>query len=439
MDLFAQSELIDKHAPLAVRMRPESLEEYVGQEHILGEGKLLYKAIKQDILRSIILYGPPGVGKTTLAYVISQTTRGVFITVSATTTGVAELKKLMEESRQRRAYHGQRTILFVDEIQRLNKGQQDVLLPAVEQGDLILIGATTENPFFEVNAALLSRSQIYRLHPLSSENLRTVARRALESERGLADFNCSITPDALDHLVQVANGDARVLLNVLEFAALTAPQDADGKRLIELSTAEEAAQMQRVRYDKSGDNHYDVISAFIKSLRGSDPDAALYWYARMVYADEDPRFIVRRLLVHAAEDVGMADPNALLMAHAAAFALEWLGMPEARIPIAQAIIYIATAPKSNSVVTAVDAALGFVERTEAEPVPVHLRDTHYSGAAKLGHGKGYKYPHDYPHHYVGQDYLPENVRDQKFYRPSDQGREKVIKERLLYFENLKRK
>ncbi|HHY14804.1 MAG TPA: replication-associated recombination protein A [Firmicutes bacterium] len=418
-------------------MRPESLEEFVGQEHILAEGKLLRSAIKQDILRSIILYGPPGVGKTTLAYVISRTTKGVFIDVSATTTGVVELKKLMDEAKKRRAYHGQRTILFVDEIQRLNKAQQDVLLPAVEQGDLVLIGATTENPYFEVNAALLSRSQIYQLHPLSAENLGVLAQRALESKRGLADVRCSLTAEALEHLIEVANGDARVLLNILEFAALAAPADGEGRRSIDLSAAEEAAQIQRIRYDKSGDNHYDVTSAFIKSLRGSDPDAALYWYARMVYANEEPRFIVRRLLVHAAEDVGMADPNALLMAHAAAFALEWLGMPEARLPIAQAIIYIATAPKSNSVLTAVDKALDLVTKTEAQPVPAHLRDAHYRGAAELGHGKGYKYPHDYPHHYVVQDYVPANVLRQKFYRPSDQGREKIIKERLLYFENLR--
>lgn len=437
MDLFEQSSLKQKYAPLALRMRPESLEEFVGQEHILAEGKLLRSAIKQDILRSIILYGPPGVGKTTLAYVISRTTKGVFIDVSATTTGVVELKKLMDEAKKRRAYHGQRTILFVDEIQRLNKAQQDVLLPAVEQGDLVLIGATTENPYFEVNAALLSRSQIYQLHPLSAENLGVLAQRALESKRGLADVRCSLTAEALEHLIEVANGDARVLLNILEFAALAAPADGEGRRSIDLSAAEEAAQIQRIRYDKSGDNHYDVTSAFIKSLRGSDPDAALYWYARMVYANEEPRFIVRRLLVHAAEDVGMADPNALLMAHAAAFALEWLGMPEARLPIAQAIIYIATAPKSNSVLTAVDKALDLVTKTEAQPVPAHLRDAHYRGAAELGHGKGYKYPHDYPHHYVVQDYVPANMLRQKFYRPSDQGREKIIKERLLYFENLR--
>jgi putative ATPase len=414
-------------------MRPESLEEYVGQEHILGDGKLLRRAISQDILRSIVLYGPPGVGKTTLGYVISKTTKGVFINVSATTTGAAELKKLAAEARDRRAFHGQRTILFVDEIQRLNKGQQDVLLPAVEQADLVLIGATTENPYFEVNAALLSRSQIYQLKPLTASDLATLAKTALQSPRGLGEIRCLVTEEAIDHFVRIAGGDARVLLNNLEFAVLTALPGDDGLKTVDLAVAEEAAQAQRVRYDKSGDNHYDVISAFIKSLRGSDPDAALYWYARMVYAGEDPRFVVRRLLVHAAEDVGMADPNALLMAQAAGFALEWLGMPEARIPIAQAIIYIATAPKSNSVVTAVDAALATVEKRGAEPVPTHLRDSHYAGAAKLGHGKGYKYPHDYPHHYVAQDYLPENVKDFRVYAPSDQGREKIIKERLEYF------
>ncbi|NMB00184.1 MAG: replication-associated recombination protein A [Firmicutes bacterium] len=439
MDLFDQSSLRHENAPLAVRMRPESLDEYVGQEHILGEGKLLRRAISEDILRSIILYGPPGVGKTTLGYVISQTTKGVFVDVSATTTGVAELKRLMGEARDRRAFHGQRTILFVDEIQRLNKGQQDVLLPAVEKGDLILIGATTENPYFEVNAALLSRSQIYQLHPLSEESLIALAQRALEEPKGLGMIPCTVSKEALVHLVRVSNGDARVLLNTLEFSVLTTLPNDEGIRVVDIAVAEEAAQSQRVRYDKSGDNHYDVISAFIKSLRGSDPDAALYWYARMVYASEDPRFIVRRLLVHAAEDVGMADPYALLMAQAAGFALEWLGMPEARIPIAQAIIYIATAPKSNSVVNAVDQAIATVENTGAGPVPAHLRDTHYSGASKLGHGQGYKYPHDYPHHYAVQDYLPSQLKNLQVYKPSDQGREKIIKERLEYFANLKSK
>lgn len=437
MNLFDQSDLKEKHAPLALRMRPKSIEDFVGQEHILGEGTLLRRAILEDVLRSIILYGPPGVGKTTLAYVISQSTAGVFVDVSATTTGVAELKKMIEEAKQRRAYYSKRTILFVDEIQRLNKGQQDVLLPAVERGDLVLIGATTENPYFEVNAALLSRSQIYQLKPLTKADLKKVAESALSRRDGLGEIDCAVTPEALNHLIETANGDARVLLNTLEFAVLTTLPDDKGIRRIILSVAEEAAQAQRVRYDKSGDQHYDVISAFIKSLRGSDPDAALYWYARMVYANEDPRFIVRRLIVHAAEDVGLADPNALLMAQAAASALEWLGMPEARLPIAQAIIYIATAPKSNAVITAVDQAIKAVETTSGEPVPFHLRDTHYSGAQKLGHGKGYKYPHDHPFHYVVQEYLPQNLRDSKFYRPSDQGREKVIKERLEYFSKLK--
>lgn len=437
MNLFDQSPLRRENAPLAVRMRPEGLDEYVGQEHILGPGKLLRRAISEDILRSIILYGPPGVGKTTLAYVISRTTKGVFVDVSATTTGVAELKKLMGEARDRRAFHGQRTILFVDEIQRLNKGQQDVLLPAVEQGDLILIGATTENPYFEVNAALLSRSQIYQLKPLEVPDLLVLATMALQDPRGLGDIASQVTDEALSHLARIANGDARVLLNALEFSVLTTLPNREGVRVVDLSVAEEAAQAQRVRYDKSGDNHYDVISAFIKSLRGSDPDAALYWYARMVHAGEDPRFVVRRLLVHAAEDVGMADPNALLMAQAAGFALEWLGMPEARIPIAQAIIYIATAPKSNSVIIAVDQALELVAKTGAEAVPTHLRDSHYTGASNLGHGQGYKYPHEYPHHYVVQTYLPENVKDLQVYKPSEQGREKIIKERLAYFGNMK--
>lgn len=437
MDLFEQSVLKEKHTPLALRMRPESLAEFVGQEHILAPGKLLRRAVEQDILRSIILYGPPGVGKTTLAYVISRTTQGVFIDVSATTIGAPGLKTLIEEAQRRRAYHGQRTILFVDEIQRLNKAQQDVLLPAVEKGDLVLIGATTENPFFEVNAALLSRSQIYQLRPLSRENLLEVANRALKSAGGLGQTPASLSQEALEHLLTVAGGDARVLLNILEFAVLTALPDDQGRRNIDLKAAEEAAQVQRVRYDKSGDNHYDVTSAFIKSLRGSDPDAALYWYARMLHAAEDPRFIVRRLLVHAAEDVGLADPNALLMAQAAALALEWVGMPEARLPIAQAILYIATAPKSNSVLSSLERAQRLVAQTEAEPVPIHLRDSHYQGAARLGHGEGYKYPHDYPHHFVKQSYLPPNVSGERLFRPSDQGREKLIKERLLYFEKLK--
>ena len=415
MNLFEHSQDKDRYAPLAQRMRPESLDEFIGQEHILGEGTLLRRAISKDILRSLILYGPPGVGKTTLAFVISQTTKGVFVDVSATTTGVADLKKIIKEAEERLAYYGRRTILFIDEIQRLNKGQQDVLLPAVEGGDLVLIGATAENPFFEVNAALLSRSQVYELKPLDEEDLKKLAWAALKSPRGLGKIECALEAEALEHLVRIANGDGRVLLNTLEFAVLTARPNSAGVRTITLELAEEAAQSQRVRYDKSGDNHYDVISAFTKSLRGSDPDAALYWYARMVYANENPRFIVRRLLVHAAEDVGLADPQALLMAQAAASALEWLGMPEARLPIAQAIIYIATAPKSNAVLQGVDRALKVVKSAAGAQVPVHLRDTHYAGAQKLGSGQGYKYPHDYPAHYVHQDYLPSQLRGLRRY------------------------
>lgn len=437
MNLFSQAN-DGTVAPLAVRMRPKTLDEYVGQEHILAEGSLLRRALEQDFLRSVILYGPPGVGKTTLAYVMSQTARGDFITVSATTTGVTELKQIISQAEQKKAFYGTRTTLFIDEIQRLNKGQQDVLLPAVEDGVIILIGATTENPFFEVNPALLSRSQIYELRPLSEEHLRTLVLRAITSEEGLGGMNVQIEDDALAHLITVCSGDARVLLNTLEFAAMTTIPDEEGVRRLTLSVMEEASQRQRVRYDKSGDNHYDVISAFIKSMRGSDPDAALYWFARMLYANEDPRFIVRRIIVHASEDVGMADPNAMLIAHAAANALEWLGMPEARIPIAQAIIYIATAPKSNAVVTAIDAALRTVESTSGEPVPDHLRDTHYKGAARMGYGVGYKYPHDYPHHYVKQQYLPDKLQGHKFYKPSDQGREKLIQERLDWFEKYSR-
>lgn len=438
MDLFSKVNE-GGTAPLAVRMRPKSLDQYVGQEHILGEGSLLRRALEGDFLRSVILYGPPGVGKTTLAYVMSQMAKGDFLTVSATTTGVSELKQIISQAQQKRSFYGTRTTLFIDEIQRLNKGQQDVLLPAVEDGVVILIGATTENPFFEVNAALLSRSQIYELRPLTEENLRTLVRRAVSEKEGLGELNVQITDEALEHLVTVCSGDARVLLNVLEFAAMTTVPNNSGVRQLTLEIIEEAAQTQRVRYDKSGDNHYDVVSAFIKSMRGSDPDAALYWFARMLYANEDPRFIVRRIIVHASEDVGMADPNAMLLAHAAANALEWLGMPEARIPIAQAIIYIATAPKSNSVVTAIDSAIRTVESTSGEPVPDHLRDAHYKGAARLGRGVDYKYPHDFPHHYVDQQYLPNQLKGKKFYNPSSQGREKLIQERLEWFEKFRKK
>ena len=435
MDLFSTAQSDGMDQPLAVRMRPRTLAEYVGQQHILAPGKLLRKAIEADQIGSLILYGPPGTGKTTLAAVISNQTKAEFIKVSATSTGVSELKSIIGNAQERKKFYGTRTILFIDEIQRLNKGQQDVLLPAMEDGDVTLIAATTENPYFEVNGALLSRSRIFQLQPLTSQELSLIARQALDSGRGLASFYAEISDEALEHLIINSSGDARVLLNALEFAVVTTTP-TDDKRQITLALMEDAVQAQRVNYDKSGDYHYDIISAFIKSLRGSNPDAALYWYARMVYANEDPRYIVRRLIVHASEDVGMADPTAMLVAQAAANALEWIGMPEARIPIAQAIIHISTAPKSNSVCQAVDQAMQVVQSNQSDPVPKHLRDAHYQGAQKLGHGLGYKYPHDYPYHYVQQQYMPEGLQDHQIYHPTEQGREKYIKERIKYFEKV---
>lgn len=433
MDLFTRAYQDRFDQPLALRMRPTNLQEFIGQEHILGPNRLLRRAIESDQIGSLILYGPPGSGKTTLAHVISQVTKAYFIRVSATTTGVAELKKIISAAQDRLKFNQQKTILFIDEIQRLNKGQQDVLLPAMEEGDICLVAATTENPYFQVNAALLSRSHIFQLKPLKKQELIKIIKQAGASEKGLAGFPHELTAAALEHLVETANGDARAALNSLEFAVMSTKPNQEGVRAIDLEIVEDAVQTQRVNYDKSGDSHYDIVSAFIKSMRGSDPDAALYWFARMLYASEDPRFIVRRLIVHASEDVGMADPTAMLAAHAAANALEWVGLPEARIPIAQAIIHIATAPKSNSVVKAITQAAAVVETTVAEPVPVHLRDASYSGAKRLQHGVNYKYPHDYPDHYVRQQYLPDNLVGKTFYQPGKQGREKFIKERMDYF------
>jgi len=423
-DLFDHQPYLEESAPLADRMRPRTLDEFVGQEHILGPGRLLRRAIESDRLTSLILFGPPGSGKTTLAHVIANATAAVFIPVSAVAAGVKELRTIIREAEDRRKFYHQRTIVFVDECHAFNKSQQDVLLPAVERGTIIFIGATTENPFFEMTGALLSRSRIFQLHPLKEKDIRLILERALQDEeRGLGRFAVEADAEALDHLADLANGDARTALNALELAVLSTPPDADGVRRITLEIAEDSIQRRAVRYDKAGDQHYDVISAFIKSIRGSDPDAALYWYARMTAAGEDQRFIVRRLIVHASEDIGLADPLAMLTAHAAAYALEHVGMPEARIPIAQCIIYLATAPKSNSVVMAIDAAMRAAEETRAEPVPPHLRDTSYRGARKLGH-TGYKYPHDFPGHWVAQQYLPDNLVGRRFYHPSDQGREK---------------
>lgn len=436
MDLFSRAYLDQTNKPLPLRIRPANLDQFVGQEHILGPGKLLRKAIEADQIGSLILYGPPGSGKTTLAYVISQVTKAHYIQVSATDTGVAELKQIISEAKDRLKFQHQKTILFIDEIQRLNKGQQDVLLPAMENGDISLIAATTENPYFEVNSALLSRARIFQLKPLTKADLAKVVAMASTSPQGLANYPHQITPEALDHLLETANGDARAALNALEFAVMTTSPNEQGVRVIDLPIMEDAVQTQRVNYDKSGDSHYDVVSAFIKSMRGSDPDAALYWFARMLYAQEDPRFIVRRLIVHASEDVGLADPTAMLAAHAAANALEWVGMPEARIPIAQAIIHIACAPKSNAVVKAIDSAMAVAESTAHEPVPPHLRDASYTGAKRLGHGVDYKYPHGYPHHYVKQQYVPDNIAGKKFYVPTTQGREKAIKEWLEFLAGI---
>lgn len=435
MDLFDFGLREDRSLePLASRMRPQTLDEIIGQEHIIGPGKLLRRAIKADRLTPMIFYGPPGTGKTTLAKVIANTTKSHFEQVNAVTSGVADLRRVIAEAKDRLKMHQIRTILFIDEIHHFNKSQQDALLPFIEEGTIILIGATTQNPMFEINGALLSRSRIFTLHPLEDKHIREILHRALtDKERGLGEEAITLTPEALDHIVHVANGDARNALNALELAALTTPPDQDGRIVIDLEVAQESIQKRVVQYDKQGDQHYDVISAFIKSLRGSDPDAALYWLARMLYAGEDPRFIARRLYVHAAEDVGMADPRALLMAHAAAYAVDFLGMPEARLPLAEATIYIATAPKSNAVIKGIDSALTIVENEKSGQVPLHLRDSHYKGAKKLGHGQGYKYPHHFPGGYVEQQYLPDQLLGKSFYHPTDHGYERTIKERLKHW------
>lgn len=440
MDLFDMNrqQQLKRQAPLAVRMRPRNLDEFVGQEHIVGPGKLLRRAIEADQLTSVIFYGPPGTGKTTLARVIANSTRAFFEQLNAVTSGVADIKAVVKDAKDRLGMYDQRTILFVDEIHRFNKSQQDALLPYVEDGTVILIGATTENPYFEVNAPLLSRSRIFPFRSLQDLDLIKLIKNALsDAERGLGSYKVKVHDEAIRHIVNIANGDARSALNAIELAVLTTPADQEGERHITLEVAEESIQKRAVIYDKSGDQHYDVISAFIKSIRGSDPDAALHWLARMLYAGEDPRFIARRLLVHAAEDVGMADPNALVVAMSAAYALEYVGLPEARLPLAEATIYLATAPKSNAVYMGIDDALKDVENTKLGPVPIHLRDSHYKGAANLGHGKGYKYPHDYEGNYIEQEYLPEELKGVKYYQPYDNGYEKDIKERMSKLKNNK--
>ena len=432
MDLFdyMRENTQKQEAPLASRLRPRTLDEIVGQKHILGKDKLLYRAIRADKLSSLIFYGPPGTGKTTIARVIANTTRADFTQLNATVAGKKDMEAVVNRAKDNLGMYGRKTILFVDEIHRFNKGQQDYLLPFVEDGTVILIGATTENPYFEVNGALLSRSVIFELKPLEKADILELIHRALtDTERGMGSYGADITEDAAEFLADIAGGDARSALNAVELGVLTTEQSEDGRIHLTQEVMAECIQKRTVRYDKTGDNHYDTISAFIKSMRGSDPDAAVYYLAKMIYAGEDERFIARRIMICASEDVGNADPMALTMAVSAAQAVERIGFPEAQIILAQAASYVACAPKSNSAVNAISAAMESV-KTKRTSVPPHLQDAHYPGAGKLGHGTGYKYAHDYPNHYVEQQYLPDEVLGEKFYELSDNGYERQIKERF---------
>lgn len=436
MDLFdyMREQRMEGESPLASRLRPTILEEVVGQRHIIGEDKLLYRAIKADKLGSVIFYGPPGTGKTTLAKVIANTTSAEFTQLNATVAGKKDMEEIVRGAKDRLGMYGKKTILFVDEIHRFNKGQQDYLLPFVEDGTLILIGATTENPYFEVNGALISRSLIFELRPLEKEDIKTLLRRAVyDREKGMGSFHAEIDEQALEFLADISGGDARNALNAIELGILTTDRSMDGKIHITLDVASECIQKRVVRYDKTGDNHYDTISAFIKSMRGSDPDAAVYYLAKMLYAGEDVKFIARRIMICAAEDVGNADPMALTVAVSAAQAVERIGMPESQIILSQAASYVACAPKSNSACNAIFAAIDSVKSVKTT-VPVHLQDAHYRGHESLGHGIGYKYAHDYPNHYVEQQYLPDEIKDAKFYIPSENGYEKNIRE---HFKKIK--
>ncbi|BCZ26192.1 hypothetical protein EUBC25_02790 [Claveliimonas bilis] len=432
MDLFeyAREQNLEKEAPLASRLRPVTLEEVVGQQHIIGRDKLLYRAIKADKLSSVIFYGPPGTGKTTLAKVIAHTTSAEFTQINATVAGKKDMEAVVEKAKQLRGMYRKKTILFVDEIHRFNKGQQDYLLPFVEDGTIILIGATTENPYFEVNGALISRSSIFELRPLEKEDIKTLIKRAVyDKEKGMGSYGAKIDEDAMEFLADVSGGDARNALNAVELGILTTERGEDGKIHLTLEVASECIQKRVVRYDKTGDNHYDTISAFIKSMRGSDPDAAVYYLAKMLRAGEDIKFIARRIMICASEDVGNADPMALTVAVSAAQAVERIGMPEAQIILSQAVLYVASAPKSNSACNAIFSALENVEKYKTT-VPSHLQDAHYKGAQNLGRGTGYKYAHDYPDHYVKQQYLPDEIKTARFYEPGELGYEKVIGERL---------
>lgn len=433
MDLFEYNlqKRGTQDAPLAARMRPTTLEEFVGQEQIVGKDKLLYRAIKGDRLGSLIFYGPPGTGKTTLAKIIANTTKSEFVQINATTAGIKDIKDTVTAAKERLGMFGKKTILFIDEIHRFNKTQQDTLLPHVEDGILVLIGATTENPYFEVNRALVSRSVIFSLEPLRQKDIASLLRRALaDEEKGLGSYHAKMDEDALDFLSNTANGDARAALNALELAVLTTDPDDDGMIHITLSVAEDCIQRRALQYDKGGDNHYDTISAFIKSMRGSDPDAALYYLAKMIYAGEDPKFIARRVVICAAEDVGNADPHALQVAVSAMQAVNFIGMPEGRIPLAQAVTYVSCAPKSNAAYLGIDKALADVRNVQIKGVPPHLRDGHYSGSHDLGNAIGYKYAHDYPNHYVEQQYLPDELVGTVYYDMSNNGVERRMKEHM---------
>ena len=431
MDLFEymRSQNMESEAPLASRLRPTTLDEVVGQQHIVGKDKLLYRAIKADKLSSIIFYGPPGTGKTTLAKVIAHTTSAEFIQINATSAGKKDMEEVITAAKNNQGMYGKKTILFIDEIHRFNKGQQDYLLPYVEDGTIILIGATTENPYFEVNGALLSRSVIFELKKLSKDDIETLLLRAInDKEKGMGAYNAAIDEDALEFLADVSNGDARAALTALELGVLTTDRSEDGIIHITIDVASECIQKRVISYDKSGDNHYDTVSAFIKSMRGSDPDAAVYYLARMLYAGEDVKFIARRIMILAAEDIGNADPMALTVAVSAAQAVERIGMPEAQIILSQAVTYMASAPKSNAAVNAISKAMDVVGRTKTPPVPTHLQDAHYKSAEKLGHGLGYKYAHNYKNHYVKQQYLPDGLTNEVFYEPSENGYEATIRE-----------
>ena len=440
MDLFDYARDVNtkKESPLASRLRPKTLDEVVGQEHIIAKDKLLYRAIKADKISSVIFYGPPGTGKTTLAKVIANTTSSKFTQLNATVSGKKDMQDVVAKAKDELAMTGKKTILFIDEIHRFNKSQQDYLLPFVEDGTVILIGATTENPYFEVNRALISRSIVFELYPLSEENIKTLIRRAVEDEEnGMGSYNVTIDDESVDFLANIANGDARTALNAIELGVLTTDPSEDGKIHITMDVAEECIQKRALKYDKDGDNHYDTISAFIKSMRGSDPDAVVYYLAKMLAAGESIDFIARRIMICAAEDVGMANPNALVVATSAAEAVRQIGMPEARIILAEAAVYVAMSPKSNASYMAIERAIAEVENNVQARVPAHLQDAHYSGHDDLGHGVGYKYAHDFPNHWVDQQYLPDEIKDKKFYEPGDLGVEKELKDRLDKIKNEK--